>query len=269
MECRPGHLPPIDELHAEEHPARWTRGDACHPSHDWPLRAAEKRFARPESTLGDCIVATLRDAQTRLRSAPRHGFEVFRQRAPRAKRRRRPTLGERAICVRACASAHKTSKGKVLLASVGEDASGVMCLALRREDGRDVAEMWLCQLEVVRIADRMVALVPLVTGELPRAVIEHDVKIMGILALEDNQAMEDFLALLVAAGLTPTDSSDSLEGNDEPDLTPSQARRLRQVCIRQSTRSARSAFRAWSTTGRPVLNCGALGRCRHLECANH
>jgi hypothetical protein len=82
---------------------------------------------------------------------------------------------------------------------------------------------------------------------LPRAVIEHDVKIMGILAFDDNKAMDDFLALLIAAGLAPTDSSDNEELDDEPDLTPSQARRLRQVCHRQSRHSARFVFRAWST----------------------
>ena len=134
----------------------------------------------------------------------------------------------------------------MLYASVGENDSGVMCLALRRSDSRDVAEMWLCQLEVVRIADRMVALVPLAAGELPRAVIEHDVSVMGILALDDNKAMDDFLALLIASGLTPTDSNDNEEVDDEPDLSPSQARRLRQVFRRQSTRLAASVFRAWS-----------------------
>jgi hypothetical protein len=247
----PDDLPPIDELHVEEHPVRCRRGDVCHPSHDWPLRAAEARAASPASTLGECIAATLRDAQARLRFVPRHNFEVFRLRSPRVKRRRKPAarlkLGERGTCVRACPSAHKPAKGKVLYASVGEDASGHWSLALCRSDSRDVAEMWLCQLEVVRIADRMVALVPLAAGELPRAVIEHDVKIMGILAFDDNKAMDDFLALLVAAGLAPTDSNDNEELDDEPDLTPSQGRRLREFCHRQSTRSARSAFQAWST----------------------
>jgi len=109
--------------------------------------------------------------------------------------------------------------------------------------------MWLCQLEVVRIADRMVALVPLATGEMPRAVIEHDVSVMGILALDDDKAMDDFLALLVAAGLTPTDSNDNEEVDDEPDLSPSQARRLRQVFRRQSMHLATSVFRAWSAQG--------------------
>jgi hypothetical protein len=244
----PDDLPPIDELNAEAHPVDFRRGDACHPCHDWPLRAAEARAARPASTLGDCIAATLRDAQARLRYSPRHDFEVFRQRAPRARRRRRRRPEERAICVRACPSAHKIAQGKVLYASVGEDDSGVLCLALRREDSRDVASMWLCQLEVVRIADRMVAMVPCAAGKLPRAVIEHDVKIMGILALEDSSAMDDFLALLVSGGLTAFDSSDDDEGDDRLDLTPAQERRLRQVCRSQSTRSARSAFRVWSRT---------------------
>ena len=108
--------------------------------------------------------------------------------------------------------------------------------------------MQLCQLEVVRIADRMVALVPLAAGELPRTVIEHDVRIMGILALEDSSAMDDFLALLVSWGLTAFDSSYDDEGDDRLDLTPAQERRLRQVCRSQSTRSARSAFRVWSRT---------------------
>jgi len=246
----PDDLPPLDELHAEAHPRQCRRGDVCHPSHDWPLRAAEARAAHPASTLGDCIAATLRDAQACLRYEPRHDFEVFRQRAPRGKRQHRRAArlqpGEHGICVHACPSAHQTTKGKVLYASVGENDSGVMCLALRRSDSRDVAEMWLCQLEVVRIADRMVALVPLAAGELPRAVIEHDVSVMGILALDDNKAMDDFLALLIAAGLTPTDSNDNEEVDDEPDLSPSQARRLRQVFRRQSTRLATSVFRAWS-----------------------
>ena len=251
----PVDLPPIDELHAEAHSVRCRRGDVCHFSHDWPLRAAEARAARPASTLGDCIAATLRDAQARLRFAPRHNFEVFRLLVPRIRRRRKPAarlqMGERGICVRACPSAHKPAQGKVLYASIGEDASGHWSLALRQSDSRDVAEMWLCQLEVVRIADRMVALVPLAAGELPRAVIERDVKIMGILAFDDNKAMDDFLALLIAAGLAPTDRSGNEDLDDEPDLTPSQAKRLRQVCHRQSTRWARSAFQAWSTGDRP------------------
>jgi len=251
----PVDLPPIDELHAEAHPVHFRRGDVCHFSHEWPLRAAEARAARPASTLGDCIAATLRDAQARLRFAPRHNFEVFRLRVPRVRRRRKPAarlpMGERGICVRACPSAHKTAQGKVLYASIGEDASGHWSLALSLSDSRDVAELWLCQLEVVRIADRMVALVPLAAGELPRAVIERDVKIMGILAFDDNKAMDDFLALLIAAGLAPTDRSGNEELDDEPDLTPSQAKRLRQFCHRQSTRWARSAFQAWSTGDRP------------------
>jgi hypothetical protein len=82
---------------------------------------------------------------------------------------------------------------------------------------------------------------------LPRTVIEHDVRVMGILALDDNKAMDDFLALLVAAGLAPTDSGDDNEEDNVPDLTPSQGRRLRQICRRQSTRAVRTAFRAWST----------------------
>ena len=253
----PADLPPIDELNDEQHPVHCRRGDVCHPSHDWPRRATETRVARPGSTLGDCIAATLRDAQARLRYAPRHNFEVFRQQTPHVMRRRRPTLGGRAILVRACPSAHKTATGKVLYAFVGENDRGKLCLALRQADSRDVAEMWLCQLEVVRIADRMVALVPLASGELPRAVIEHDVKIMGILLFDDNKAIDDFLALLVTAGgLTPTNSSDD-DKVDELDLTPTQGRRLRIVFRRQSTCSERSAFRAWST----FALCRAAARC--------
>ena len=247
----PDDLPPLDELRAEAHPAHCRRGDVCHPSHDWPLLAAEARAACPASTLGECIAATLRDAQARLRFAPRHNFEVFRLRVPRVRRRRKPAarlpMGERGICVRACPSAHKTAQGKVLYASIGEDASGRWCLALRLSDSRDVAEMQLCQLEVVRIANRIVVLVPLAAGDLPRTVIEHDVRVMGILALDDNKTMDDFLALLVAAGLAPTDSGDDNEEDNVPDLTPSQGRRLRQICRRQSTRAVRTAFRAWST----------------------
>jgi len=250
----PDDLPPLDELRAEAHPAHCRRGDVCHPSHDWPLLAAEARAACPASTLGECIAATLRDAQARLRYAPRHDFEVFRQRTPCVKKRQRKPAarlqpGERGICVRACPSAHRTAEGKVLYASIGEDASGRWCLALRLSDSRDVAEMQLCQLEVVRIANRIVVLVPLAAGDLPRTVIEHDVRVMGILALDDNKTMDDFLALLVAAGLAPTDSSsDDDEEGDVSDLTPSQGRRLRQICRRQSTRAARTAFRAWSTS---------------------
>jgi hypothetical protein len=224
----PDDLPPIDELHVEAHPARCRRGDVCHPSHDWPLRAATARAVCPESTLGECIAATLRDAQARLRYAPRHDFEVFRQRAPRMLAARLQP-GERSVLVRACRSAHMTAEGKALFVSVGKDVSGHWCLALRQSDSRAVAEPRLCQLEVVRIADRMVALVPLAPGELPREVIEHDVKIMGILAFDDDKAMEDFFLILVEAGLARADSND----DDVTDLTHSQVRRLRHFPRRQ------------------------------------
>ena len=242
----PDDLAPIDELHAEAHPARCRRGDVCHPSHDWPLRAAEARAARPASTLGDCIAATLRDAQARLRYAHRHNFEVFRLRTPHHKRAAPRRPGERGICVRICQSTHKPAHDEALYASIGEDARGICCLMLRRSDSRDVAEMWLCQLEVVRIADRMVALVPLASGELPISVIERDAKGMGIIALDDNKSMDDFLALLVAAGLRPTDCSEDYEEDDVRDLTPCQGRRLRQICLRQSMRAARSALQVWA-----------------------
>ena len=84
------------------------------------------------------------------------------------------------------------------------------CLNLRREPGLQqksapVASLQLCTLEVVRIGERMVALVPLLVGKVSSAEIEDCVEVMGFLSLEDDEAMDKLRGLLVAGGHRPTE----------------------------------------------------------------
>ena len=190
-------LPPIDELYAESHPACFSRADACHAARDWPLRSLKARAERSSCTLGDCIAASV---QACLRHVPAHGFEIFRA------AQSRPTVElaglDLRLRVRACPSAYDVANGVIVYATMEEDAQGQLCLVLRRK-ATPVATLALCNLEVVRIGERMVALVPLLVGRASRSDIESCIENMGILSLQDDAVMGKFLALLVAGGLTP------------------------------------------------------------------
>jgi len=190
-------LPPIDELYAESHPACFSRADACHAARDWPLRAVNEKAEHASSTLGECIAVGL---QASLRHVPGHGFEIFRAAHVR------PTAElvglDLRVRVRACPSAYDVASGIIVYATVEEDAHGQACMVLRRRS-TPVATLRLCELEVVRIGERMVALVPLLVGRASRSDIESCIENMGILSLQDDAVMGKFLALLVAGGLTP------------------------------------------------------------------
>jgi hypothetical protein len=165
---------------------------------DWPLRAAEARALDTSLTLGDCISSSLQEC---LSHVPAHGFEIFR--ATHARPTVQPAGLNLRVRVRACPSASDVANGTRLHATIEDNDDGEACLVLRRK-GTAVSSLTLREIEVVRIGERMVALVPLLVGRAPRWEINSCVENMGILALKDDEAMDKFRSLLVAGGLDST-----------------------------------------------------------------
>ena len=80
-------------------------------------------------------------------------------------------------------------------AAVEKDSNEDMCLVLR-DRSTVLATLTLYDLEVLDLADRMVALVPLLPG--PAKLSMDDV---GFLAFEDDARMDEFWTLLAAGGI--------------------------------------------------------------------
>jgi hypothetical protein len=83
-------------------------------------------------------------------------------------------------------------------AAVEKDSNETMCLVLRDRWDRFgvLATLTLYDLKVLDLADRMVALVPLLQGSAKLSMDD-----IGFLAFEDDAKMDEFWSLLAAGGI--------------------------------------------------------------------
>ena len=205
-------LPSINEL-LDDH----TRAEVSHVAKDWPRRAIEACLQDPDAppTLGCCIAATLQDLQAHLGcAAPSHSFEVLRAALDRPALPGRPC--HRSVHVRVSTSVYDLkTPGLPALVTVEEDATGKACLCLaflgeqpeaataRPRASQILVTRPLWQLEAVCISARQVAVMPLLGATVGRSFIDSADEHMLIFTLEEDRAMDELLALLVAGGLSP------------------------------------------------------------------
>ena len=189
-------LPPIDELNVETY--------ACSRA-----REQRPRSARPECLAGHAegkfgmhviqhVASSFKD-----RLAPRSSWiEPWLTSAVAFFQSPLQTMGVRQrvahVPVSVCISVDEEpdcTNSMAAFAAVEKDSNQNMCLVLR-DKSSVLATLTLYDLEVLDLAGRMVALVPLLQG--PAKLSMDDV---GFLAFEDDARMDEFWTLLAAGGI--------------------------------------------------------------------